>query len=100
MARFAVEKHENKERASIHFDFEVPRIWRLSTKENTPRAKELKSILIDLNGIVEVYASDSRQCISLARGGAFTWDELIPKVLESIAEFFQVDQWEEVEVFA
>ena len=98
MARFAVEKHENREMASIHFDFEVPRISWCGTESDGERAKELQSLLLELNGVTEVTASGQR--LRITRGGVFTWDELIPRVLEAVEKFFEVDQWNEVEVFA
>ena len=98
MARYALETHQNKEMASLHFDFKVPKIGYMSSRENTPQASELKTKLLAVNGIVEVYSSQQR--IHVTRGGAFTWDELTPAILGVVRDFFDIDELEEVIAYA
>lgn len=100
MVRYALEIHENKQYASIHLSVKIPKLpsW-LSDKDASQEGKRIKEIIEKINGVEE--ASSYEQCVRLKRGGAFTFDEIFPKVLEVLKkELSIVEELEEVPAYA
>lgn len=100
MVRYAYEVCPNKEYARVHLSVKVPRMpnWS-SDKDSTPEGRKVKAAIEAIEGIEE--ASSHGQCVRFRRGGAFTFDELFPKVLAVLKAELQLgDSLEEVPAYA
>jgi len=96
--KIAFDSVENKELLVIHVDFEVPGISWISSEPDTIEARELKALLLEINGIYEVTSHD--YTIRVKRGGVFSWTELKPLVRDAILNFAKADECEEVKSYS
>ena len=94
MDRYAIEQHPNRQLASFHLTCEVPGISMFSSDEITDKATRFKEALLAIPGVVEVMAA--KQCVRIARGGAYSWTELKDAVLAVFVEHLDLDAPEEV----
>lgn len=97
MARYAVEEYPNTKVFGVHLDVKVPDCGFLRTKDDT--AKRFSEKLMEIHGVADM--SSSGYCVTITRGGVFTIDELVPKVLEVLKLELGIDSdFEEVEAYS
>lgn len=101
MTKYAIERCPNKEYMTVHLSVEVPKIrgWLSSEEPKYAAGEPIKQALESINGIEE--ASSRGQSVTIKRGGAFTFEELLPDVLEVLREKLGIEkELTEVELYA
>ena len=97
MARYAVERYRNEKMFSVHLDVKVPECGFLVKTDDNGRSFSEK--LRGIGGVDDV--SSRGYCVTITRGGVFTIDELVPKVLEVLKLELGIDSdLEEVKAYS
>lgn len=96
MVRYALEVCPNKEYMRIHLSVKPPEIpW--IPGDITEEGKALKTAIGNILGVEEVTCHGYR--LSVKRGGAFSFDELLPEVLAVLMFELQAGEFEEVSAY-
>ena len=97
--KIAFETVPNKAILKVHTTVNVPKISSIfsMSQKSTEQGEQLKAKLLEIAGVQGVYSDN--YMVTIERGGAFTFQELIPQISQVLSEFFCENIQSEVEPY-